>query len=65
MNRSSTSGLLLLLIGSLGLIGFLTGQLDRWLAWLFAPPGTAAVPTSLSAPLTSGSTASANRRSTA
>lgn len=37
----SAGGLVLLLIGSVGLIGFLTGQLDRWLAFLFTPPGSA------------------------
>lgn len=35
--RTSTSGLLLLLIGILGLAGFLTGNFDRWLAYLFDP----------------------------
>lgn len=40
--RTSTSGLLLLLVGALALIGFLTGNLDRWLAYLFTPGGTAA-----------------------
>lgn len=33
----SSSGLLLLLIAVLGLVGFLTGNLDRWLAYLFDP----------------------------
>lgn len=34
--RSSSSGFLLLLLGAIGLIGFLTGNLDRWLAYLFS-----------------------------
>ena len=65
--HSSTSGLLLLLIGSLGLIGFLTGNLDRWLAYLFTPPGSSSSGTNLASPI--GATAppgqvatSANRR---
>ncbi len=33
----SSGGFLLLLIGALGLIGFLSGNLDRWLAYLFSP----------------------------
>jgi hypothetical protein len=43
MRSSSTGGLLLLLVGAIGLIGFLTGNLDRWLAFLFDPgrPGLA------------------------
>jgi len=39
----SSGGFLLLLVGALGLIGFLTGNLDRWLAFLFSP--TASSPT--------------------
>ena len=35
--RTSTSGLLLLLIGVAALAGFLTGNLDRWLGYLFDP----------------------------
>jgi hypothetical protein len=38
--RSSTSGFLLLLLGALGLIGFLTGNLDRWLGYLFSAGST-------------------------
>lgn len=34
---SSTSGLLLLLIGVTVLAGFLTGNLDRWISYLFDP----------------------------
>jgi hypothetical protein len=56
--RSSTSGLLLLLIGSIGLIGFLSGQLDRWLGFLFTPPGSVAPSTNLAAPV--GTTAPAS-----
>lgn len=40
--RSSSSGFLLLLVGILAAVGFLSGQLDRWMAWLFQPPGSAA-----------------------
>lgn len=61
MGRSSSSGLLLLLIGSLGLIGFLSGQLERWLGFLFTPPG---VPPTVSPTGTTATTA-ANRRGTA
>lgn len=63
--RSSTSGFLLLILGAIGLIGFLTGNLDRWLAYLFAQPGaplaTSVGPTSpaVAAPTTG------NRRTTA
>jgi hypothetical protein len=47
----SFGGLALLLIGSLGLIGFLTGNLDRWLAFLFSPGGAPlAAPASATAP---------------
>lgn len=35
--RTTTSGLLLLLIGVAALAGFLTGNLDRWLGYLFDP----------------------------
>jgi hypothetical protein len=35
--RTSTSGLLLVLIGVTLLSGFLTGNLDRWLSYLFDP----------------------------
>jgi len=41
--RTSSSGFLLLLIGAIGLIGFLTGNLDRWLGYLFSA-GTATEP---------------------
>lgn len=37
MKGASSGGLLLLLIAALGLIGFLTGNLDRWLGYLFDP----------------------------
>jgi hypothetical protein len=57
----SSSGFLLLLVGSIALIGFLTGNLDRWLAYLFVPPGSSGsgqqTPT-----LTSAVTAGADRR---
>ena len=42
---SSSAGLLLLLVAFLGIAGFLTHNLDRWLGALFTPPavtGTAA-----------------------
>lgn len=35
--RTTTSGLLLLLVGVAALAGFLTGNLDRWLSYLFDP----------------------------
>jgi hypothetical protein len=35
--KSGNAGLLLLLVAALGLIGFLTGNLDRWLGYLFDP----------------------------
>lgn len=35
--RTSTSGLLLILLGVVVLSGFLTGNLDRWLSYLFDP----------------------------
>jgi hypothetical protein len=41
MNGRSAGGLVLLLVGSIGLIGYLTGNLDRWLAALFTPPAPA------------------------
>jgi hypothetical protein len=37
----SSGGFLLLLLGALGLIGFLSGNLDRWLGYLFSPGGSA------------------------
>lgn len=37
MGNLSTSGFLLLLVGFLLLAGFLTGNLDRWMAYLFDP----------------------------
>jgi len=40
MNGRSAGGLVLLLIGSLALIGYLTGNLDRWLGYLFSPAAT-------------------------
>lgn len=35
--RSSSAGVLLIVLGALLLTGFLTGNLDRWLAYLFDP----------------------------
>lgn len=35
--RTNTAGLLLLVIALLALSGFLTGNLDRWIAYLFDP----------------------------
>ena len=51
--RTTTSGLLLILLGVTALAGFLTGNLDRWLSYLFDParPGLA--------PVGGGSTSSA------
>jgi hypothetical protein len=34
---TSTSGLLLILLGVVVLSGFLTGNLDRWMGYLFDP----------------------------
>lgn len=59
--RSSTSGFLLLTLGAIGLIGFLTGNLDRWLAYLFTPPSTAPTSPAVS-PAAAGPVASGNRR---
>lgn len=47
--RTTTSGLLLLLVGVIALAGFVSGNLDRWLDALFnaqpsAPPALPAVP---------------------
>jgi len=44
MRTSSSGAFLLLVIGAVGLIGFLTGNLDRWLAFLFTPPGSSIAP---------------------
>lgn len=42
MRPSSSAGLLLLLVAFLGVAGFLTGNLDRWLGALFgAQPAVA------------------------
>jgi hypothetical protein len=63
--RSGAGGFLLLLIGALGLIGFLTGNLDRWLAFLFSPgTPTSATGTPASSPpvATASAPASANQR---
>jgi hypothetical protein len=57
----SSSGFLLLLVGAIALIGFLTGNLDRWLAYLFVPPGQTA-DVSLSSAVTGP--ASGDRRGT-
>lgn len=46
----SSGGFVLLLIGAIGLIGFLTGNLDRWLAFLFSPGGTPGPGVSTAAP---------------
>jgi hypothetical protein len=56
--RSSSSGFLLLLLGAIGLIGFLTGNLDRWLGYLFSA-GTGTVPV---APTSSSAATTGNRR---
>lgn len=42
MRSSSSAGLLLLLVAFIGIAGFLTGNLDRWLAALFSPAPTVA-----------------------
>lgn len=54
MGRSA-GGLVLLLVGAAGLIGFLTGNLNRWLDFLFVPPGSTA--TSSIAPSATASSA--------
>jgi hypothetical protein len=41
---SSSAGLLLLLVAFVGIAGFLTGNLDRWLDALFSPTPTTAPP---------------------
>lgn len=52
--NTSTSGLLLLLLGVVVLSGFLTGNLDRWLGYLFDPTrpglGPVAAPSSTPGP---------------
>lgn len=35
--RTTTSGLLLLLIGVVGLVGYVSGRLNDWMAYLFSP----------------------------
>ncbi len=64
MRGSGAGGFLLLLVGALGLIGFLTGNLDRWLAFLFSPgTPTSTAGTPASAPVAVASQpASANQR---
>lgn len=37
MKGNGAGGFLLLLVGALGVIGYLTGQLPRWLGALFSP----------------------------
>lgn len=37
MKGSGAGGFVLLLVGALGVIGYLTGQLPRWLGALFSP----------------------------
>jgi hypothetical protein len=43
MRSTSSAGLLLLLLGGALLAAYLTGNLDRWLGYLFAPVGAADV----------------------
>lgn len=40
MRRLPYGGLLLLVVGFVGLAGYLTGNLDRWLSALFTPPAS-------------------------
>jgi hypothetical protein len=49
----SAGGLVLLLIGSLALIGYLTGNLDRWLAFLFTPPAESSTSSAGTGPVSS------------
>lgn len=56
---SSTSGLLLLLIGITVLAGFLTGNLDRWISYLFDPTHP---PLTGAATLTSATVVAGERR---
>lgn len=59
-----SGGFVLLLIGAIGLIGFLTGNLDRWLAFLFSPSGAGGLaPTA--APAVATATPPGNRRGSA
>lgn len=70
MKGTGAGGLLLLLIGALGLIGFLTGNLDRWLGYLFSPGtpiATSGTPAGASPPSTTTAVVSrtANQRNIA
>jgi hypothetical protein len=51
MQPSSTSGLLLLLIGVTVLAGILTGNWSRWLSYLFDPTHPPLAPATSSAPI--------------
>lgn len=42
MRDTAPAGFLLLLVAFLGIAGFLSGNLDRWLAALFSPLGATA-----------------------
>lgn len=60
MNGRSAGGFALLLIGSLGLIGYLSGNFDRWLAFLFSPAGAPIAPTGAPAPTVAPAPASSS-----
>jgi hypothetical protein len=62
--RTTTSGLLLLLVGVAALAGFLTGNLDRWLSYLFDPakPALTGLGGQATAANPSGSTYAGERR---
>lgn len=47
--RGSAAGFLLFLLGAIALAGFLTGNLDRWLGYLFS---AGAAPTNLTGAVT-------------
>jgi hypothetical protein len=54
MRRLPYGGLLLLVIGGLALAGYLTGNLERWLAALFTPQPTPLVPPASARPSAGG-----------
>lgn len=60
-----SGGFVLLLIGAIGLIGFLTGNLDRWLAFLFSPSGGGGLAPTATAPAVATATPPGNRRGSA
>jgi hypothetical protein len=59
----SSGGFLLLLLGALGLIGFLSGNLDRWLGFLFSPSSSSPTVAGAVTATAPSSTSTADRRS--